>query len=336
MKISTLGIGVASLVLSAAAVSAQGYVQPIFSNPGGEQKVNDLVKRVQNLGLVTPNTGKIAETLDRGFPDITQFIGSPSQARSKPAANGILFAGNDPKDPPSDVNPIQIQPAQPAQPAQPGQQPPQGNNQNSIFPPNEFKQTIDAMTSIFKMQGDLIRSIDLSAFNQTINNPPSGMGPVVASGRTGFELAPVSPELAQQLKLPDDQGLLIKRVFPKTPAEQAGYKANDILMEFNGRKVPATTIGFMDLNFRFVRNHTPITGVVIRQGDRTEVGPMTLTDRRVTPALPGERPLDLPQIIQVAPGINGATTNTIRVPEIRTIQRGNGIVDIILVDPNKR
>ncbi len=60
----------------------------------------------------------------------------------------------------------------------------------------------------------------------------------VVRGQLGVWIQPVTPELAKEFNLPADQsGALISQVLPKSPAEEAGLKEGDVVIEFNGKKV---------------------------------------------------------------------------------------------------
>jgi hypothetical protein len=157
---------------------------------------------------------------------------------------------------------------------------------------------------------------------------------LVLTGRTGLELAVPVAAVQDFVNLPRTQGLYIKEVYPKTPAEAAGYKKNDLLIEFDGKKVPSGLFEFLEQIFHFVKNDTPINGVVLRAGQRVEINGMTITDRRVIPALPHECPLDwfLPHLVQTVPGINPVAPNTNVVRELRAVPRPGGITEYIWVE----
>jgi serine protease Do len=59
----------------------------------------------------------------------------------------------------------------------------------------------------------------------------------VTRGYLGVMIQPVTPDLAKEFKLPDNTGALIGDVTRDSPAEDAGLKAGDVIIEFNGRKV---------------------------------------------------------------------------------------------------
>src|SRR3546814_6295555 len=47
----------------------------------------------------------------------------------------------------------------------------------------------------------------------------------------------VTPELAKALNLPSSRGALVGRVLPKSPADKAGIKAGDLIVEANGKPI---------------------------------------------------------------------------------------------------
>lgn len=304
-----------TLNATAGSLRAQGEIKPIFGTPNGVDKVNELVRRVTiELGESTLDTKKISEQLDKGFQFTPPGANTLGNQQAQKPGDGIQLAGGGEKD--------KIIPAIPAQ---------NGNGNGNI---DGFKGTIDAINGIFKMQADAIRSIDMKSV-RLMPNPEGGQIAIGAdNGRVGFMLVNLPPEVGAQLKLPPELGLLVKEVFVKTPAEAAGYKKNDILISFGGRDVPSNVNDFMDKNFRFVKNDTPIAGVVIRAGEKVTIDTLKITDRRVVPALPNETAPDYTHLIQIAPGINSILPNTVRIPEVRTVPRGGGISDIIIVDPN--
>ena len=59
----------------------------------------------------------------------------------------------------------------------------------------------------------------------------------VTRGYLGVMIQPVTPELAKEFKLPENSGALIGEVTKDSPAEEAGLKDGDVVVEFNGKKV---------------------------------------------------------------------------------------------------
>src|ERR1035437_7382607 len=59
----------------------------------------------------------------------------------------------------------------------------------------------------------------------------------VARGYLGVMIHDVTPGLAKEFKLKDSSGALVVEVVPKGPADKAGFKDGDVVLEYNGKKV---------------------------------------------------------------------------------------------------
>jgi serine protease Do len=59
----------------------------------------------------------------------------------------------------------------------------------------------------------------------------------VTRGMLGVQVQNVTPELAKSFNMPEPMGALVAEVNPGTPAEKAGIKRGDIIIEFNGHKI---------------------------------------------------------------------------------------------------
>ncbi|MGB9668094.1 MAG: DegQ family serine endoprotease [Thermosulfidibacteraceae bacterium] len=59
----------------------------------------------------------------------------------------------------------------------------------------------------------------------------------VTRGYLGVYIQEITPEIAKNLKLPVNKGVIITRVEKNSPAEKAGLKMDDIIIEFNGKKI---------------------------------------------------------------------------------------------------
>jgi serine protease Do len=59
----------------------------------------------------------------------------------------------------------------------------------------------------------------------------------VTRGYLGVMIQDVNPALAKEFKLKDNTGALVSDVTEKSPAEKAGLKEGDVIIEFNGKKV---------------------------------------------------------------------------------------------------
>ena len=59
----------------------------------------------------------------------------------------------------------------------------------------------------------------------------------VTRGYLGVTIQPVTPDLAKSFNLEAEKGALISEVFKDSPAEKAGLKAGDIVLEFDGKQI---------------------------------------------------------------------------------------------------
>jgi len=59
----------------------------------------------------------------------------------------------------------------------------------------------------------------------------------VTRGWFGVSVQSITPDLAKQFKLDENQGILISNVIENSPAERAGLMRGDVIIEFNGKKV---------------------------------------------------------------------------------------------------
>ncbi len=59
----------------------------------------------------------------------------------------------------------------------------------------------------------------------------------VVRGYLGVYIQPLTPEIKEAIGLKENYGILIADVIKNTPAEKAGIKPGDVLLEYNGKKV---------------------------------------------------------------------------------------------------
>jgi len=63
----------------------------------------------------------------------------------------------------------------------------------------------------------------------------------VERGWLGVSIQPLTKELAVSFKRSDTSGALVSAVMEGSPADKAGVKAGDVIVEFNGKKIPKAT-----------------------------------------------------------------------------------------------
>jgi serine protease Do len=102
-----------------------------------------------------------------------------------------------------------------------------------------------------------------------------------SSGYLGVGVQDVTPEIAKALSLPDTGGVLVTYVTDGQAAARAGIHKNDVILEFNGKKV---------------NSDTELSDSIIGKAPGTKVSLVILrgsTKQNLTATL-GTRPMDLP------------------------------------------
>ena len=102
----------------------------------------------------------------------------------------------------------------------------------------------------------------------------------VTRGRIGVQVQPLTAELANSFGLPNAQGALVAAVERGSPAEKAGLQAGDVILEFDGKKVSASS----DLP-RLVSFIKPGTNVKLKVWRKGEARDLSTTIGE----MPGER-----------------------------------------------
>ena len=110
----------------------------------------------------------------------------------------------------------------------------------------------------------------------------------------GVMLAELTPEIAEGFGLSNTDGVLIERVFPGSPADRAGLKRNDVVIEFDGTTVTDREKFRLKVADTPSGHRVPIT--VLRDGKRVPLM-VGLTDRdekvlaeNANPPAPGSAP----------------------------------------------
>lgn len=142
------------------------------------------------------------------------------------------------------------------------------------------------------------------AMGQAPAQPPAP--PVVPSrllvtppgGYLGVGIQEITEERAKALKLPADSGVEITRVAPDSPAEKAGLKGGDVILQINGNKVES-----LEQSSKLVRE-TPVGREVklevFRNGASQTITAKVGEHPQVVPGMPdgfGFRMPDVPRVI---------------------------------------
>jgi S1-C subfamily serine protease len=88
----------------------------------------------------------------------------------------------------------------------------------------------------------------------------------------GVQLAELTPEMAEGFGMRDDHGVVIQEVLKNQPAERAGIRRNDVIVEFEGQ--PVSDVQKFRLKVADMPVGQKVNLVVLRDGKRV---PLTLT-----------------------------------------------------------
>ncbi len=91
-------------------------------------------------------------------------------------------------------------------------------------------------------------------------------GEKIERGYLGVYLQDITAELAKNFKLSNTEGALVTEVIPDSPAEKAGIKAGDVIMEFAGK--PIKTVAELRNRVAFSGVGEAVAVIVIRDGER--------------------------------------------------------------------
>lgn len=100
-----------------------------------------------------------------------------------------------------------------------------------------------------------------------------------AQPRLGVSLEKPSAVLAEQLDLKPEAGIVIVEVLRGTPAEKAGLKKNDILLQWAGKDLPADVEAFQTL-IAAAKSGEKFDAVVLRKGKKETVKGIELPESR--------------------------------------------------------
>ncbi|HEY2866100.1 MAG TPA: DegQ family serine endoprotease [Pyrinomonadaceae bacterium] len=111
------------------------------------------------------------------------------------------------------------------------------NKVASTAPGTEIKLTIVRDGKEQEVTAKLDEFSDKAAQNGPDGQDDNQSGPEKESGKLGLSLQPITPQVARQLKLNSDSGLVITDIDPVGPAAEAGLARGDVIMEINKQPV---------------------------------------------------------------------------------------------------
>jgi serine protease Do len=100
----------------------------------------------------------------------------------------------------------------------------------------------------------------------------------VTRGWLGVSVQDITPDIAENLQLKDKRGALVSHIFEGEPAEQAGLKASDIILELDGKaiqdssellRVVAKLVVGKSVDVKILRNGS-VMNFKVRVGERKE------------------------------------------------------------------
>jgi predicted metalloprotease with PDZ domain len=111
------------------------------------------------------------------------------------------------------------------------------------------------------------RALLLPFFALALAAPAAAFPP--SPPRLGLEVENLTPELRKFLDAPEDAGVLVARVDPGSPAEQAGIQVGDVLYEAGGERID----GHPELVWLALRapENEKLRLVLYRKGEKLEV-----------------------------------------------------------------
>jgi len=151
-------------------------------------------------------------------------------------------------------------------------------------------------------------------------------GGKVQRAMLGVYLAELTPELAEGFGIAGEHGVVIQNVMDDSPAEHAGLKRNDVIVEFDGKPVTDMQKFRLRVADTAVGKRAPI--VVLRDGKKVNLS-VTLTDRQTQVLAEG------PGVEEATPQAAGLAVREITDEEKRASRASSGVV-VTDVDPDSQ
>jgi Do/DeqQ family serine protease len=140
----------------------------------------------------------------------------------------------------------------------------------------------------------------------------------VSRGRIGLTGQPLTPSLAKAFNLADGHGVLVTQVVPDSPADKAGIKVQDIVVQANGREV--SDIRQLRTMVQLLRIGDKVDLKILRDGK----------EREVTVAVGKADDKEKVESERLHPALKGATFGAITDPGKAGTAKG---VQVLTIDP---
>ncbi len=158
----------------------------------------------------------------------------------------------------------------------------------------------------------------------------------VSRGYLGIYIQEITAEMAKNLKLPVNRGVIVTRVERNSPAEKAGLRVDDIIVEFNGKRIEhindltvavSTTPPGSTVKIKVIRSGSlkEITAKVGEYKERSVTTEDTISIDRI-----GITVSDVPFDIKAQAGIEGGAIVTSVKPGSIGHMAGINVGDIIV------
>lgn len=112
---------------------------------------------------------------------------------------------------------------------------------------------------------------------------------VTIEPRLGVQVEAIPPALGVQLDLPRGQGVVVSAMFKDFPADKAGLKTGDILLEFDGKPVSDSPVEFLRA-VGAVKAGDKVDAVILRKGKKESIKGIEVPEaKRGAAVFPGGR-----------------------------------------------
>jgi len=91
----------------------------------------------------------------------------------------------------------------------------------------------------------------------------------VTRGYLGILIQELTPELAEQFQIKDGKGILVSEIMKDAPAEKAGLKRGDVILELDGRQVE--DLGHFRNRISFTPPGAEVTLTILRKAERMQI-----------------------------------------------------------------